>query len=104
MPISPPRLGHRGGAVVPATLLHAPPPLRLALTVDQNLGGSQLLQELLLHVLGFDPSLLLLPGRRGVSDRGGQLGGAQRPGERSNSYLELDGNGFFRPWSRQEPS
>lgn len=68
MPISPPRLGDGGGAVVPATLLHAPPPLGLALAVDENLGGAQLLQELLLNVLGFDPSLLLLPARRCVSE------------------------------------
>lgn len=27
-----------------------------------------------------------------------------RSEEVSNSYLELDGNGFFRPWSRYEPS
>lgn len=55
---------------MPATFLHAPPPLGLALAVDENLGGSQLLQELLLDVLGFDPSLLLLPARHRVSGVG----------------------------------
>lgn len=70
MPISPSCLGDRGGAVVPATFLHAPPPLGLALAVGENVGGSQFLQELLLDVLGFDPSLLLLPARRRVSDCG----------------------------------
>lgn len=74
LPVSPPRLGNRGGAVVPATLLHAPPSLGLALAVDEDLGGSQLLQELLLHVLGFDPSLLFLPARRqSISDCGRQV-------------------------------
>lgn len=103
LPISPPRLGDGGGAVVPAALLHAPAPLGLALAVDENLGGAQLLQELLLDVLGFDPSLLLLPARRCVSacDRRAAAALAE---EASDSYLELDGNGFFRPWSRYEPS
>lgn len=62
--VSPSCLGDRGGAVVPPTFLHAPPPLRLPLPVDENLRGAQLLQELLLHVLGFNPSLLLLPARQ----------------------------------------
>lgn len=70
MPVSPPRLGDGGGAVVPATFLHAPPPLGLALAVDENLRGAQLLQELLLNVLGFNPSLLLLPARRRISESG----------------------------------
>lgn len=62
--VSPPCLGDRGGTVVPPTFLHAPPPLRLPLPVDENLRGAQLLQELLLDVLGFNPSLLLLPARQ----------------------------------------
>lgn len=44
-------------------LLHAPPPLRLPLPVDENLGGAKLLQELLLHVLRLNPGFLLLPAR-----------------------------------------
>lgn len=89
---------------MPATFLHAPPPLGLALAVDEDLGGAQLLQELLLDVLGFNPSLLLLPARRRISECG-RVVAPSRPGEEvSNSYLELDGNGFFRPWSRYEPS
>lgn len=63
MSVSPPRLGDGGGAVVPATFLHTPPPLGLALPIDENLCGAQLLQELLLHVLGFNPGFLLLPVR-----------------------------------------
>lgn len=42
-------------------LLHAPPPLRLPLPVDEYLRGAQLLQEFLLYVLRFNPRLLLLP-------------------------------------------
>ena len=47
--------------MVPPALLDAPAALAFALAVDQDLRGAQLLQELLLHVLGLDPGLLLLP-------------------------------------------
>lgn len=63
MSVSPPCFRDRGGTVVSPTLLHAPPPLRLPLPIDENLRGAQLLQELLLYVLRLNPSLLLLPER-----------------------------------------
>lgn len=44
-----------------ATLLHAPPPLRLPLSIDEDLRGAQFLQEFLLDVFGLDPSLFFLP-------------------------------------------
>lgn len=49
-------------------LLHTPPPLRLPLPVDENLGGAELLQELLLHVLRLNPGFLLLPARQHTAD------------------------------------
>lgn len=61
MSVSPPRFRYCGGAVVSPALLHAPPPLRLPLAVDEDLRGAELLQEFLLYVFRFDPSLLLLP-------------------------------------------
>jgi len=51
--------------VVPPALLDAPAALTLPLAVDQDLRRAQRLQELLLHVLGLDPRLLLLPGDSG---------------------------------------
>lgn len=59
--VSPPRLGHAVGAVVPPTLLHAPPPLRLPLAMVEYVGGAKLPQVFFLHVLGSDPRLLVLP-------------------------------------------
>lgn len=60
LPVSAPRLGEAVGAVVPPALLGAPPPLQLPLAAER-VGGAELLQEPLLHVLGSDPRLLLLP-------------------------------------------
>lgn len=105
LPVSSSRFGDRGGAVVSPALLHAPPPLRLPLPVDENLRGAQLLQELLLDVLRFNPRLLLLPAREHatfVTDLQRSVTAAM--GFITDSYLELVGSGFFRPCSWYEPS
>lgn len=71
--VSPPCFRDRGGTVVSPALLHAPPPLRLPLPVDENLGGAELLQELLLHVLRLNPGFLLLPARHRAANKTDRL-------------------------------
>ena len=65
--VSSPCFGCSGSTVVSPTLLHAPLPLRLPLSIDEYLRGAQLIQEFLLHILRVNPRLFFLPAQENAT-------------------------------------